>query len=162
MDGAGRGRFVGDGAGRLPAGALGAGCLRHPVRLGAHPEPGPVRVRLPVAAEAYVGALGGQKAADRVGRDGGPDLAGVHEERTLPGEGIPVPVPLPLLPHPVHQVAVGGGAGGGVEREVQETGAGDLDTGDSGAPASRSRRISATSRAARPAGPASWRATALA
>lgn len=62
--------------------------------------------------------------------DGGPDLTGVAQSHRFPGAGVAVPVPQALCAHPGHQRAVH--VGGGVEGEVQESGAGDLDPPDPG------------------------------
>ncbi len=109
------------------------------------PEPCPVGVWRPVAAGAYQRVLGAGDGAQRVGGDRGPDLAGMAQLQDVPGERVPVPVPGPSRQHIVYECVAHPGIRRRVEREVQESGPGDLDPPDPGAPATRSRRISATS-----------------
>lgn len=92
----------------------------------------PAGVGLLGAADDHLTALGTQEARDALREDGGPDLAGVVEAVEAPGLGGDPPV----AESPFLDLADAGGAclgaGGGVEREVQEARPGDLDPSDPG------------------------------
>lgn len=110
------------------------------------PEPRPVGVGRPVAAGAYQRALCAGDATKRVGGDRGPDLAGMAQLQDVPGERVPVPVPGPRASTSCTSASRIRASAEASSVKFRNPGPVTSTRPIPGAPATRSRRISATSR----------------